>query len=222
MRMQQTQDEKQMARGFFGVEPFRVKRSPAPATKYDIYLFGQIDEAEQFIDAIDALEEAGENDFVVIHLSTNGGSVDATDTFLQYMRECPAKVVVRASGGCHSSGSVILLAADEITVSPGFSCLVHNGSFGVWGKTSDVIRQAAFDARYLCSQLQEVYQDFLTQDEIEDLIGGKDFWLDANDFMARWKRREEIRAQRERDSRATPYSENDDEQDLAPGLTSED
>lgn len=40
--------------------------------------------------------------------------------------------------------------------------------------------------------MRTTYANFLTEDEIEALIGGKDFWLNAEEFSDRWTKRNEI------------------------------
>lgn len=135
--------------------PFDVTYTPIRAGVFNIYLFDVIQSARQFIYAIEALQAAGENDLVIIHLSTDGGSLDATDTFLTAMRDCPARIVVNASGGVHSAGTVILLEADEFTLSKNFNALLHNGACGSGGNTltsRPIQRTPSATWRTLCVQ----------------------------------------------------------------------
>jgi ATP-dependent protease ClpP protease subunit len=106
------------------------------------------------------------------------------------MQNSAARVIVRASGGVHSAGSMILLAADEFTLSPNFNCLVHNGSFGAVGKTSDVKAQTAFQGSFMDKLMRQTYEGFLEPAEIDALIAGKDFWFDSDSFMERIHKRE--------------------------------
>lgn len=171
---------------------FPVTYMPVKAGVFNIYLFGQIEDATQFISAIEVLNAASEHDVVIIHLSTNGGSLDATDTFIQAMRECEARIIVKASGGVHSAGTVILLNADEFTLSENFNALIHNGSCGVGGKFSDFRIQAKHTEAYMERVMKTTYAGFLSEAEIESLIDGKDIWLDADQFVERWEARNEI------------------------------
>jgi hypothetical protein len=96
----------------------------------------------------------------------------------------------------HSAGTLILLEADEFVLSERFNSLFHNGSVGVGGKTSDWLAQSRFTAGYMERVMRESYADFLTDEEIDALISGRDFWFDADTFVERWTKREEIRAER--------------------------
>lgn len=171
---------------------FQVSYTPVRSGIFNIYLFGVIEDANQFVAAIEVLQAAGENDVVVIHLSTDGGSLDATDTFITAMRDCEARIIVRATGGVHSAGSIILLNADEFILSENFNCLIHNGSTGSGGKYSDWKLQTRHTERYMERVMRKTYEGFLSDEEIEDLLAGKDMWLDAKEFGERWEKRNEL------------------------------
>jgi ATP-dependent protease ClpP protease subunit len=172
---------------------FDVTYQPMNNGVYRIYLNSQIEHAGQFTGALEVFARASEHDVVEVHLSTPGGSLDATDTFLQGMRECQARVIVKATGGVHSAGSIILLSADEFILSENFNCLIHNGSCGSGGKFSDFVAESDAAKEYMQKVMRNTYEGFLTEQEIEDLMRGRDFWLNGKQFMERWHRREELR-----------------------------
>lgn len=194
------EDKRQSARsaGFDSevVQDFPVTYTPVRSGIFNIYLFGEIVDARQFISAIEVLQAASKDDVVVIHLSTNGGSLDATDTFLAEMHDCEAKIIVKASGGVHSAGSVILMYADEFYLSENFNCLIHNGSTGAGGKFSDFRAQAKHTQAYMEKVMRKTYAGFLTEEELEALLDGKDYWLDAAEFAERFDNRQKYLAAR--------------------------
>lgn len=170
-------------------EPFDVTYTPIRSGTFNIYLVDVIETPKQFLSAIEVLQAATERDTVVIHLQTPGGSLDATDMFIQGMRECEGKIIVKASGGVHSAGTVILLEADEFTLSENFNCLIHNGSCGSGGKFSDFKSQAKFTQAYMERVMHSTYKGFLTEDEILALLEGKDYWFFAEEFAERFEAR---------------------------------
>lgn len=170
---------------------FPVSYTPVRAGHYNIYLFGPIEDVSQFIGPIEVLQAAGENDLVEIHLSTPGGDMNATDTFLQAMHECEGRVVVRASGGVHSCGSIILMHANEFTLSENFNTLIHNGSTGTGGDLNKFTAAAKHSVEYMTKVLRQTYEGFLTPEELDAMIEGKDFWLNGEEFMRRWNLRQE-------------------------------
>lgn len=173
-------------------DAFQISYKPVNAGIFNLYLYGPIEDAEQFIPAIEALDNAGENDIFRIYLSTDGGNLDATDTFLDAMRKTAARVVVFASGGVHSAGTVILLNADEFFLSDNFNALIHNGGCGAGGKYSDFKAHAQHNVRYMETVIRDTYAGFLNDDELDALVDGKDFWMDAAEFGERFERRNEF------------------------------
>ena len=176
---------------FGGPKTFKVScvKGDNDKTLYSIFIYSEIKNADQFAPAIEALLGADEEDTVVVHLSTPGGSVDATDTFVHALTCCRARVLFIASGGVHSAGTLILMHAPEVTFSSGFNALVHNGVVGYAGKTSDFDAATTFMKKQMHKLLKSTYEGFLTAKEIEALIHGKDFWMDADEFKQRLLKR---------------------------------
>lgn len=188
---QRSGPNERFGKAFFGREnDFQVAYVPSTAGTYKIFIDSVIEDAQQFQDAVLALESAQEEDTVVIHLSTCGGTLDATDTFIHAMRRCSARVIVSATGGCHSAGTIILMNAPEFTLSENFNALVHNGSMGGYAKTSDIVAQMKFSAAYMERVARQAYTGFLTEEELVAMIGGKDFWMEREEWCERWKGRQ--------------------------------
>lgn len=181
--------------GYYSESPveFAVTYTPIKSGIFNIYLFGVIEDATQFIGAIEVLSAASEADEVHIHLSTDGGSMDATDTLLAAMGKTEAKVVCHSSGGTHSAGTIILLSADEFSLSENANFLIHNGSAGSGGKFSDFKAQSKHSLAYMERVLRKTYHHFLNPEELDALIEGKDFWMDADEFITRYEVRNQMR-----------------------------
>ena len=176
---------------YYGEPPaeFNVTYTPIKSGVFNIYLLGDIEEPTQFINAIEVMATATELDTVNIHLSSNGGSLDAADTFLASMSRCEAKVVAFVSGGCHSAATIILLNVDEFSLSEGANFLIHNGSAGSGGKFSDFVAQSKHTIDYMNRVMRKTYRHFLSEQELDQLIDGKDFWMDAEEFSTRYELR---------------------------------
>ena len=170
---------------------FPISYTPVRAGEYHVYLFGPIESSEQFIGALEVFQAATENDVVHVHLSTPGGSMDATDTFLAGMHMCDGRVIIHATGGVHSCGSIILLNASEFTLSENFNSLVHNGSTGISGDLNKFVTASKHSVEHMNRVLRNTYEGFLTPEELEAMIEGKDFWMFGEEFMARWEKRQE-------------------------------
>ena len=163
----------------------------------NIFVFGPIEEPDQFIPAIEALQFLKETDHVVVHISSPGGDIGATDTFLNALDNCAAGNTFIATGGCHSAATIMLMHAEEIQFSENFYSLVHNGSMGYGGKASDFRSAADFYRKWDETVMWRTYKGFLTNEELEGVIRGVDIWMDGAEFQARLQKRNELENQDE-------------------------
>lgn len=169
---------------------------------FNIFVYGPIESAKQFIPAVEALMSAKPDDVVFVHLSTPGGSVNATDTFLTSLANCLCdNILFVASGGVCSAGTIILMWANdngyEIEYSPGFYAMVHTGSFGFGGKTSDFKSAVRFLLEKDEAETWATYKGFLSDEEVENMLFGREYWFDEHEFKVRLQKRNEILAENE-------------------------
>jgi ATP-dependent protease ClpP protease subunit len=176
-------------------EPFHIScMKTETETIYNLFIFRPITDAEQFIPAIEALQVAGEDDIFIVNISTPGGDIDATDTFLQSLDATEAKVVFVASGGVHSAGTLILMHAhpDQVAFSDGFHALVHNGSIGFGSKYSDWVSAVAYTKVHMDRLMKTAYRGFLSEAEIDAMLNGRDFWFGPEEFRDRLQKRYDL------------------------------
>lgn len=110
--------------------------------KRTLYFDGYIAEDSWFDDDItpkkfknELLEEDGD---ISIWINSPGGDVFAASQIYNMLKEYSGKVSVRIDGIAASAASVIVMAADEICMSPVAMMMIHNPSTCVWGETSDL------------------------------------------------------------------------------------
>jgi ATP-dependent protease ClpP protease subunit len=176
-------------------EVFGLSYRPNPGGVFNYYLFGPILSPKQFVAALEVLKDASEDDEFVINIQTPGGSIEATDTLLQAIVNTKAHVHVNATGDVCSAGTAIMLAGDSYTISDNARFLIHNGSAGSGGKTSDYKAWALSDIEFMEKFMKNTYKHFFTDEELDQLVNGKDFWLNPEDFIARSEQRNAIMQQ---------------------------
>lgn len=173
------------------VKDFNVSFIPNKHGIYRIEIDDVITDVSQFSTAIQVLEMATEDDAIQIMLQSDGGNVDAGDAFLHAMANCEAHIHVTATGGCHSLATHILLQADSFSLSEGFLALCHNGSGGAVGNINEYMAKSIFDAEFRTRRFKSVYEGFLTEEEIDNMLKGQDIWLDAEAWCKRQEKRNE-------------------------------
>jgi ATP-dependent protease ClpP protease subunit len=168
-----------------------VAYMPDKTGTFKINFHAPIISMEQVTMGIEALEAAEEGDRVVISLQSCGGSVDVSGGFIHAMEKCACPIHIVASGGVHSAGTHILLQADSFELSRNFNSLIHNGSSGSYGNLNEYHAKSDFDKKFLYDYYKEIYSGFLSDKEFEDMMLGKNIWLDAPMWLERYEQRNE-------------------------------
>jgi ATP-dependent protease ClpP protease subunit len=147
-----------------------------------------------------------EHDSVSFHINSPGGQVDGMSTILEAIKNCDAKVVAVIVGNCFSAASIISMYADEVYVGDWAHMMLHNMQHGSYGKDSDVLNQIQHASTLSRRFLKDAYRGFLTEEEIERLFDGKEFWFDCDEMRERFERRFElINSEREIESQQTEF-----------------
>jgi len=130
-------------------------------------------------DLIAQIEAAGEVDEIHVSINSRGGDVDHALSIYDYLRSHPALVSVRVTGIAASSGSIIAMAGDTITMPANTLMMVHRAWSCVCGN-DDAMSNEADVLRKINSALMETYKARTgkSEDEIKDLLV-EEKWLTA-------------------------------------------
>lgn len=167
-------------------EEYSVSFFPNKGGTYVIEINDEIAHVSQFQTAVQVLNMAKPEDEIEIRLSCcPGGSVDAGDTMLHAMRRTEAHIKIIASGGTHSMATQLLIEADEFELSNGFNACIHAGYNGSSGTVAEYNTKSKFDFEFRTQQFKESYEGFLTPQEIDEVLAGRDIWLTAQNWCDR-------------------------------------
>lgn len=175
--------------------PFPVVANVKQIVNYSIFLYGTTSSAFDFAEAINAIENADEHDQITIYLSGGGGCVSSTDAFLHAIntaQERGVRVHCVASGMVASAHTFIILACSSYECAEGVHFLIHNGSLGDGGSYNQFKASSQFFLKYMETRFREVYRNFLTSDELDDVLEGKDLWMTGSEFTERYEKRNEL------------------------------
>lgn len=152
---------------------------------YTIYLVGEIEGPENYMDCYEAIRNAGEEDVVKIHINSPGGDLFTTIQFIRAIAESPAKIVASAEGACMSAATMIFLCADMYEISEHCLFMFHNYSGGVFGKGGEMYDQLVNERKWSQKIVEKVYSGFLTDNEMKSILDNKDIWMDGEEVMKR-------------------------------------
>lgn len=163
-----------------------------PVNLYHFYIIEEIQEPDAYLDLINTLKTAEEHDTIFIYLNTPGGSLQTTVQILSAMRQSIATIVTCLEGEVCSAGTLIFLAGTKHVINANCTFMIHNYSQWIGGKGNEVALRVKYSEQYFKKLAMDLYNGFLSEEEIQAVIDGKDYWMDSEEVMKRIKNRNSI------------------------------
>lgn len=163
---------------------------PASAL-HTFYLSGAVKSPDEYIEWFDQIRNCGPNDIVKIHINSPGGDLYTAIQFIRVLSDCPGTIITSVEGACMSAATLIFMVADHYEVSPHSVFMFHNYSTGMYGKGGELYDSIIHERKWSEGLLRELYQDFLEEDEILQILENKDIWMDGDEVADRISARAE-------------------------------
>jgi ATP-dependent protease ClpP protease subunit len=142
---------------------------------------------------IQMLMNSGEQDVVAFLVNSPGGQLSGLLSLREGLNMTEAHTVALLVGSVSSAASMFALHCDEVYVGENSTMLCHNVSYGTGGKGSDVLAHVKHISSTANKLLRRTYKNFLSEQEINDMIDGKEIYLESDEIVERLKLREELR-----------------------------
>jgi|SRR5690554_3919138 len=172
----------------FTSKPSQVITNTIQFTEYNLYLHGEIGEADDFMEHFAVYKMGNEGDVIRLYINSPGGSLSTGMEYIRHMRECEATIIAVLGVEVASMASAIALEADEIEVDEMSTMLVHSLQYGTQGSEYSVYNQAQFNKRLNERWVKSHFGGFLREEELDDVFKGVDILLDAEEIVERWNR----------------------------------
>lgn len=142
------------------------------------------------------LHEASEGDTITFHMSSGGGWIYTALTLARWIQATDAYTVAILEGENASASGILILACDAVAVHPHSTLMCHSSQFGYSGMQDHVRGYVEFADKQLIKIANDVYEGFLTEEEIENItFGSKEIWMGSEEIIERLERRQELRDQ---------------------------
>ena len=162
-----------------------------PLHNVTVSLDGPILGASYYRHIAEKLDSLSEHDTVKFKISSPGGDLNGLVTLLDAIHTTEALVIAHIVGECHSAASMFALNCPHILVSPLANMLVHFVSFGSGGKAQDIKNHVEHVTTYSEKIFRETYKYFLSDIEMQQVIEGKELWLQSDEIEERLVLRQE-------------------------------
>lgn len=136
----------------------------------------------------DILQKAREEDDVVFYFNSHGGSASTLNLFINALRRCKSKRIVAVINYAASAAALLALFCDEIVLNSDSTLMLHDFSTFVGGKSQEIESDFIHTKEKLHKLMRFICQKVLTDEEIEQMFNGKDFYFGENEVMERLKK----------------------------------
>lgn len=163
------------------------------ANKIDLYLLDEIDSVDRYAAWVPLIQGSTEYDHIIVHISSPGGLLDVSLQLYESLLLTPALVEVSVEGPCCSGASMIMMAADILSITPASYVMCHAFRGGFVGKANEIFANSEFSKPWFQSVVTDVYKDFLSKAEIDRMLNGEDFYFTAQEVSDRFTKVVEAR-----------------------------
>jgi ATP-dependent protease ClpP protease subunit len=164
---------------------------------FSVHINEEIKSPDYYSRIFDLLLDAGDNDVVHFFICSPGGRVDGLNVLLEGIRMTEAHTVAVLLGEAHSAASILALNCREVIVTDSAESLIHSCRFGASGKAADIAAQTAHTLKTTERLARETYSGFLTDEELNQMLAGKEWYFDADQIRERLQRRADFLEQQE-------------------------
>lgn len=155
-----------------------------------IPLDGPIDgDISLYRQCIEELKDANQGDYAEIVINTDGGSLQTALAMITAIEQSEAEVVADIEGMAASAGSLVALHCQGLKLNPYSTMFIHAESFMAGGKRNEVKSQVEFSLKWVEKIIRDTYKHFLTEQEIEQVLDGRDLYFDAKQIKQRFEHR---------------------------------
>ncbi len=152
-----------------------------------------IEGVSDHLDQIEAINAACEDDVIEVYcMNCPGGSADTIIALLNALACTDAHTVCIIEGHNASAGTMPAMVTNEVHIGKYASFMLHSVSGGVIGSMKNTAEAAKFYERQYAAFIEEVYQGFVSPDELSLIHNGREIYLSAEDIAQRLESRQEF------------------------------
>lgn len=168
--------------------PYSFFQQKLVSRQLHYYLSGPLEEPSNYTEMIHQIRMATSNDTVHLHLNTPGGFISTGVQIISAMRSSQGHIVTHLEGEACSLGALLFLASDEMVVYDDSILMFHNYSAGAIGKGHELTASVDASNRWYTKLITTICSPFLTDDELNAIFAGADFWMLSDEVEQRLKR----------------------------------
>jgi ATP-dependent protease ClpP protease subunit len=169
----------------------QVYVKPTPQ-RFAYSIDGDIVEPSEYRELSQVLSTMQEGDELELTICSFGGYLHTTVMLSSLIRNCKGHVHGILAGVAMSGGSLLLLSCHSVEVMPHSQFMAHVSHSIEGGKLSDKMRSVHSSAQQLAAFYKDIYYGFYSEEEIQDILDGKDSYLEFDEICRRLEQRDKL------------------------------
>lgn len=154
---------------------------------YTINFWHDFDDPRNYIPYFKILQEAHEEDQIIFYFDSPGGRIDTLNLFLNALRRCKSKYILARVNYAASAAALLALYCDNIEFNTNSTIMLHTYSGGYRGKGQEVESEVEHNKKNFGDLNKYILQKILSDDEITQLLNGRDFYFTGEEAIKRLK-----------------------------------
>jgi ATP-dependent protease ClpP protease subunit len=152
---------------------------------YEHYLDYDLDDFSIARELCTVLRGVDPEDTVALRINSMGGRFDVATQIINAINECPGTVIGIIEQECASAATMVFLACSQWQVNPWGEMMIHYTSYGTGGKGHEISARVTNSDVFFPKVFREIYEHFLSEEEIVDVIKGQDIYLTQDSIISR-------------------------------------
>lgn len=173
-----------------------IFNAPKTVNDYFVNIDSEIEEPSNYREIYERLITATDTDTFIFLINSPGGDVSTAMQLHSTMLITNATtraIVINA----HSAASIIALSCDSILVEDCGAFMIHSPRTWVGGsRPQGLDAYSKYFYKSTIKWFDKIYQGFLTPEEINEVIIGRDLWIDKKEADKRLKKWTPIRGRK--------------------------
>jgi len=152
-----------------------------------LYMTDEVHDSSYYHEFSEVCASLTADDSLVIFIDNGGGYLSGAQFITRIIENSLAYTYAIVTDMAASAATIIALSVDELIMNPHSYFMIHAISFGSGGKLNEVQAHSEFTIKQSKIYLEVIYKDFLTEEEIIDVIKGTDIYLTAEEVTERFQ-----------------------------------
>jgi ATP-dependent Clp protease protease subunit len=160
-----------------------------PVRQVSYYICGELQEPQYYTELFYTLRTATDTDLIYLHLNSPGGDFNTGLQIINNIVASEAHVVTIVEARAYSMAALIFLSGDELYVHDNCQLMFHTYSGVFSGKGNEQQAEVVAVGNWFEKVMSRICMPFLSEDEVDRILKGSDFWMDTDEIRHRLVRK---------------------------------